>query len=774
MARSIQNICLIAAACLITSACTGIKYLPAGDKLYTGAGIKVESPDEMNKKTERSVRNMAQGAVRPKPNKAFLGMRPRIWMFEKAGEDPSGKIKKWLKKSGEPAVLLSNVKPDLTSAIIDARLFNTGFFNSLTEYNIIEKKHTAKIIYTSHVHEAYSINELQYSISDDSLSRRILEIKKKSLVKPGAGYNLALLKSERIRMDNSLKDNGYFYFNPDYLLFKADTSALDHTVTLVLTLKDSVPASALTVYRIRSVFIDQNYSLETESAGKMTDTVSYANNIFLGRESDMNIRPNVISKSVYLRKNEIYSRENHTVTLSRLMSMGNFKFIQIKFAESDTTAIGFLDVTILMTPMQKHNFRAEIELVSKSNNFAGPRLNLSILDRNTFRGAELFKLSFSGSFEAQLKREIKNAYSFSLNPQAELKLPFLLSPFKINSKSKSKSNMYVPYTRLLLSYNYLKRVDYFDLQTLEFLYGYKWKPDIRTEFEINPMHISYTSIANESDKFKELLASNYYLRKSYEEQFIAGGSFSYTYNEQVIPGKRVQHYLQGAAEIGGNLFSLAEMIAGNRISPDHPATIAGSIYSQYAKLSLDGRGYYQLLSKSKLALRVFAGVARPYGNSSTLPYVKQYFSGGPNSIRAFQINSLGPGSYQQDTDQAGFLQLGGDIKLEMNVEYRFTVYRFVKAALFADAGNIWLSKSNPSDAGSSFSFSGFADDLAVGAGIGLRIDVSFFVLRFDLAAPLRKPWLEQGHRWVTSQMRILDPAWRNDNLVLNVAIGYPF
>jgi outer membrane protein assembly factor BamA len=216
------------------------------------------------------------------------------------------------------------------------------------------------------------------------------------------------------------------------------------------------------------------------------------------------------------------------------------------------------------------------------------------------------------------------------------------------------------------------------------------------------------------------------------------------------------------------------MIAGNKISSDHPATIAGSVYSQYAKMSLDGRGYYNFINKNKLALRIFVGMASPYGNSSTLPYIKQFFSGGPNSVRAFQINSLGPGSYQQNTGQTGFLQLGGDVKLEMNVEYRFTVYRFVKAALFADAGNIWLSKSNSSDAGSSFSFSGFADDLAVGAGIGLRIDVSFFILRFDLGTPLRKPWLEQNHKWVANQMRFGDPTWRKDNLVLNVAIGYPF
>ncbi|MBN2172984.1 MAG: BamA/TamA family outer membrane protein [Bacteroidales bacterium] len=770
MSRSILNKCLIAIVCIISSACTGMRYLPEGDKLYTGAKVEVESQDELKNRETKAIRKMAKDAVRPKPNKTFMGMRPRIWMYEKAGEDPKGKIKKWLKKNGEPAVLLSNVKPGLTSEIIDAKLFNIGVFKSRTDYDIIGNKQTAKVIYTSRIHEPYFIKEILYSISDDSLSRRILEVKEKSHIKPGKDYKLERLKNERTRIDAALKDRGYFNFNPDYLLFKADTSGLNHTVSLNLTLKDSLPEGALTVYRIHNVFVDQNYSLDADPAEKKTDTIRFDNIIFLGQESDMNIRPNVISRSVYLRKNEIYSRKNHSITLSRLMSMGNFKFIQVKFADSDTTAPGFLNVTILMTPMQKHTFRAEIEMVSKSNNFMGPRMNLSVLDRNTFRGAELLDFSMTGSFEAQLNSKIKNSYSYSWNPRVELSLPLFLFPFLV----KGKSNIYVPKTRFLLSYNYLKRVDYFDMQTFEFLFGYKWKHNVRTEFEINPVHISYSSLFNETDKFKELLESNYYLRKSYEEQFISGGSLSFTYNDQMIPGKKIQNFFLGTAEIGGNVLSLAGIIAGNRISSDNPATIAGSVYSQYAKLSLDGRAYYKFTSKHKLALRVFTGIGIPYGNSSTLPYIKQFFSGGPNSIRAFQINSLGPGSYQQDTGQTGFLQLGGDIKLETNVEYRFTIYRFLKAALFADAGNVWLSKSNSSEKGSPFELAGFADDLAVGAGVGLRIDVSFFILRFDLAAPLRKPWLDHGHRWVGNQMSFGDPAWRKENLVLNVAIGYPF
>lgn len=768
MIRSGKNKYLLIFICLFFAACSGTRHLPPGEKLYTGAHIKLEAKDKIKKK--RFIKTTAEIALRPKPNKSFLGMRPKLWRYMKAGEDPKSKYKKWLKKTGEAPVLMSSIKPGVTSSIIDAKLFNIGIFKSFTEFKIVEKKYTVKVIYASHIHKPYTIDALFYSISDDSLSQLILTEKENSLIISGEDYNLDKLKAERVRIDGLLKNNGYFYFNPDYLLFKADTSDVNHNVKLKLTLKDSVPKNALTVYRINNVYIDQDYSLNDEAGKISKDTFRYQNNIFFGKETEMKIRPKVILRSVYLRKQEVYSRKNHNITLNRLMSMGNFKFVRIKFSGSDTSAAGYLDATILMTPMPKHTFRAELDLVSKSNNYMGPQMNLSYLNRNTFAGAELLNLTLAGSYEAQFSGKDKNLFSYSVSPQIELFFPRFLVPF-FNIKTNS---MYVPKTRFSLSYNYLKRVNYFDMRTFQFIYGFKWREDIRKEHELNPINISYTSIANKSAVFTELLASNPFLKKSYEEQFIAGGSYSFTYNEQVIPEKKMQYFFRLTTEVAGNAFSLVKSMAGEKISSDYPSTVIGSIYSQYAKLSLDGRGYYNFRDKNKLAIRIFAGVAKPYGNSSVLPYTKQFFSGGPNSIRAFHINSVGPGAYHQNIDNKGFLQLGGDIKLEANAEYRFTIFRFLKGALFADAGNIWLLKSNPADLVSPFSLSTFNKEIAVGAGFGLRIDVSFFILRFDFATPLRKPWLEENNRWVVNQMNFGDPSWRGENLILNVAIGYPF
>jgi len=769
MIRSMLNKYLLIIICLFMAACSGTKLLPKGEKLYTGAEIKLVSTDKSPFKIDKGfVKNIAKGSIRPLPNTSYLGMRPQVLMYLSAGTNPTGKFKKWLKKTGQAPVLMSSIKPQATAAIIDAKLFNIGIFNSMTEFSIVEKKHTATVVYTSYIHTRFKVKEVQYSISDDSISHIIHSASDMTVIKGGDDYNLDMLKAERIRIDALLKDRGYFYFNPDYLLFKADTSDVNRTITLKLTLKDSIPENAKIVYRIRNVFINQNYSLTEEPKDSTIDTLMVRRTVFLGKKDEQSINPRVIIRSIYLKKHQLYSRENHTITLNRLMSMGTFKFVQVKLSDSDTTATGYLDVTILLTPLPKYTFRAEMDIVSKSNNYTGPQLNLSLLNKNTFKGAELLNLTMAGSFEAQLGQN-NNLFSYSLNPQLELTFPRFLVPFDIKSRSR-----YNPSTRFLLSYNYIKRVNYFDMNTFQFVYGFKWKPSIRVEEEFNPVNVSYTTVGNKSTIFNDLLLANTFLEKSYEEQFIAGGNYSFTYNEQLLTAKKLQFYFHFTAESAGNIFSLASLIGGANISQYHPSKIVGSIYSQYAKVSVEGRAFYNFEDKNKIALRLFAGVADPYGNSSTMPYSEQFFSGGPNSIRAFQINSVGPGIYHQKDTTYEFLQLGGDIKLEMNAEYRFGIYKFLKGALFVDAGNVWLQKSNPSNIGTPFSFSSFLNEMAVGAGVGLRVDVSFFILRFDVAMPLREPWLSENQRWVTNKINFGSSSWRTQNLLLNIAIGYPF
>lgn len=221
-------------ACLLFAACSGTRHLPAGEKLYTGAKVKIEATEKVSKGFYKAI---AENAIRPKPNSSYFGMRPQLCLYMMAGENPKSKFKKWLQKTGEAPVLLSAVKPGATSAIIDAKLFNQGIFRSYTQFDIVEKKHTAKIIYTSYIHKPYIVKNLVYAISDDSISKLIIRDKENTLLKSGEEYSLETLKNERERIDALLKTQGYFYFNPDYLIFKADTTAVNDSINFKLTIK---------------------------------------------------------------------------------------------------------------------------------------------------------------------------------------------------------------------------------------------------------------------------------------------------------------------------------------------------------------------------------------------------------------------------------------------------------------------------------------------------------------------------------------------------------
>jgi outer membrane protein insertion porin family len=750
----------------LLASCSGTRFIPEGEKLYTGADIELQPTEKL--KHKKFIKNTAEQALQPKPNKGFLGMRPKLWIYFVSGDTSAKGIGKWFRdKLGEPPVYISTIKPDVTAKFIDAKLYNIGIFNSRTSYEIKQKKKTAEVEYLSFVHKQYEISKIIFPVEDDILNEFIKSSEKKSLLKSGDPYNLDVLKGERERIDLYLKDQGYFYFNPDYLLFKADTNETDKTINLALSVKPETPYQAMLIFRINNVYVDPFYTLENEEKTITRDTMIIDDVIFLEKPG---IRPKVILRSLFLRKDDTYSRKRHSMTLNRIMTMGNFRYANIKFEESDTLNPGFLDQYLLLTPMPKRTFRSELMMVSKSNDFVGPKVNINYRNRNALRGAELLNFIIGGSVETQFSGKYKNLYSYEINPKVEFFIPRFVVPFRI----KNPGSFYIPKTKISFSYNYLKRIDYFNLTSFQFTYGYMWKENIKKEHELNPISINFTSLSNISPQFNDVLSSNPYLKKSYEEQFIAGLFYSFTFNEQLVPTQKNQFYFNGTAELSGNTLSLINKIFNNeKASPENPQKFAGAVYSQFARFTIDLRNYFNFPRTNKFAVRFYTGLGKPYGNSSTLPYIKQFFSGGPSSIRAFQVNSVGPGTFSQE-DVDAFLETGGDIKLEGNAEYRFNIYNIFKGALFIDGGNTWLLKSIPDVASDPFSFKDFHKELAVGTGFGIRLDATFFVLRFDLAIPLRKPWLPEQKRWVIDQIKPGSPDWRRDNLVLNIAIGYPF
>jgi outer membrane protein insertion porin family len=361
----------------------------------------------------------------------------------------------------------------------------------------------------------------------------------------------------------------------------------------------------------------------------------------------------------------------------------------------------------------------------------------------------------------------------------------MIVPFNINYSGRK----YLPTTQVSIGSRVQQRIGFFRLNSFNMAYGYAWKENTLKTHEFYPVDINFVELGKTSPQFDELLNRNLYLKRSFENQFIPGARYSYTLNTQ-INEKRLDKFKERKFERSNVYFNAKIDVAGNLIhalqgkrfqqdSTNDQGTVLGSPYSQFTKGEVDGRHYLQISEKSKFVTRLNVGVGYAYGNSVTMPYIKQFAVGGSTSIRAFPARSLGPGTYNVRSDTHSenrtlFIDQRGDVKIEGNAEYRHDISNVIKGAVFVDAGNIWLLRNDPQRPGGKFEKTQFMKQLAVGSGLGLRFDFNFFVLRFDGAFPLRKPWYPDSHRWVFNQIDFGSRAWRRENLILNIAIGYPF
>ena len=449
--------------------------------------------------------------------------------------------------------------------------------------------------------------------------------------------------------------------------------------------------------------------------------------------------------------------------------------MNIRFNELDTVAnemgYGLLDADIFLSPLNKRSLRAELQAVSKSNGFAGPGIALTYNNRNIFHGGETFSLSGNFSYETQISRGADSGLSsIAGGLRADLVIPRLV-PF---SPSRFKYN--VPKTKISLGGDILKRSQLYTLTSVNATFGYTWNANKFVYHELNPINVTYVNLADTTQEFEDILTKNPFLRQSFEQQFIAGLNYGFTYSELGDEDKKSNPFFFSTnLDIAGNLLNL---VSGGK------QTVFGLEYAQYAKLDADIRYYFKWGEEQTFITRLYAGWGIPYGNSSTLPFVKQFFSGGPYSVRAFRIRSLGPGTFTSESDGAGsFFDQSGNLKLEANLEYRFPIFSYLKGAVFADAGNVWLtneleiSDDEPQetiDFNRELSTQGrfgkdWTKELGIGVGVGLRVDIQSFVIRLDLASPVQVPYFPEGQRIRTP---FFDGG--DNNLVWNFAIGYPF
>jgi outer membrane protein insertion porin family len=745
------------------SACNPARRLETGAVRYGGAEVSIEDPG--SRAETRAVQANLNALLRPTPPTNF-----ELWAHRLGQKEKQWFVDRYLaRRYGRAPVLTKDINPKRIASLMENRLENMGYFHYQVAFTWEpEKRRSQALTFTIKPGTPYRVAALfidSSSVPESFLLPLSLAMQRNPYGKSQL-YNLDLLKETRNQIDETLKNRGYYNFSPDYLIFKADTNHYqDRQMDLYLSIKPEVPEDAFKPHKIAQLMVRPGNPFNIRDEVQILDSALYEDAWFTGTEV---IHPKYLYPYIYTRPGLTFSQFRQNRTLNRMGQMGAFRFATIRYQkipseENDTIP---LRAELILSPLTKRAIGYEFQALSRSNNFLGPAVLLTYRNRNLFKGAELLQLSLKGSFETQVVGGRQTGLnSIEVGGEGELIFP-RITPFKVGILSRARYS--VPQTRIKLSYNLLNRVQFYNLTSLLLSYGYRWQSAPEVSHEWNPISINLVNAFNITPAFQQILNENPFLARSFEQQFILGSTYSIQYNTLVRERETHNYFALFNSDLSGLMVSGVEYLSGAE-----EASLFGLPFAQYARFDVDLRYYKRVGPQHKWIFRAFAGRAIPVGNTLSLPFIKQYFSGGPNSVRGFRIRSLGPGTYRSETqDISSFFDQSGDIRLEFNLEYRHPITGFFKGAAFIDAGNIWLVNDNPALPGGQIS-SDWYRELAMGIGYGLRIDLDFFVVRFDLATPLRKPFLPEGARWI-SAFQIGNRTWRRENLILNFAIGYPF
>ncbi|WP_158963022.1 translocation and assembly module lipoprotein TamL [Myroides fluvii] len=749
------------------SSCSSTKYIPEGEALYTKGIVEIEGT-ELGKSKKKEIEEALEVLLRPEPNSSFLGFRPKLF-FHNLGGDPAktSKVRRWMRNSlGEPPVLFSQVDLEHNQAILVNRMENDGYFNVRVQpdtLTINEKKKAAQ--YTINPGAQFTINEVTFLNDSTPLQQTIYEAGNRwTRLKKDKPYNLEQIKEERVRFDNYVKNKGYFYFSPNNLLVQVDSAVGNHKVNLFVKVKEDTPEMAKKAYTINKVYIFSDYSLaDTDIKRDIQTAQSYKGFEIVDPKNKFKSR--IYDRTVYLEEGELYNRNDHNLSLNRLVNLGVFKYVKNQFELADSIT-NKLDVYYFLTPDSPKSIRLELLGKTNSASYNGAELNVNWSHKNFLKGAELFSVSAYGGADFQMSSKNKGYNVYKGGLEASLTWPRLIAPGNFHSSSG-----YIPRTRAMIGGEYLERSQLYSLISFKGSWGYLWKENVRKEHQFNALEVNYVTPQNITDLYRETATGNPSLERVLDKQLIFGPTYTYTYTNTMNKYKKNTIYYRGGLDFSGNITGL---FMGADVEKDKEKAILGVPFSQYVKTEHDFRHYLKLGKTAQLVSRIHAGIGYAYGNSTNLPYTKQFYVGGSNSIRAFRARTLGPGNFDPNSFEAKFIpDQSGDMLLEFNFEYRKKLVSIIHGALFVDGGNIWNLNEVSDRPGGKIS-GDFYKEIALGAGAGLRFDITFLVVRFDFAFPLRVPYNEPGERWVVKDINFGNGKWRKDNLMFNLAIGYPF
>lgn len=763
-------------ACIILLAsCNSTRFVPEGKYLLNR--ISVRSDNKNLKREELKIH------VRQKENLRILG----VLKFHLGVYNLSSGTKEndWLKRVGEAPVLYDEFQTQKSKDQLQIFLKNKGYYNAVVKDSLVinQAKKKLNLIFDIKAGIPYRIRNYTYSIKDKSLQDIILKDSVNQLLKSNDIFDLDVLNAERQRIATHLKNRGYYKFSEEFVSFQADTNFYRHQVDLTMNVDDALlnndeaEVVAHQKYKIRNYLIYPDFKtvdLTGVQQEQKLDTLIDKDYSFIysGR---LKYRPILFYNLNRMKDSTWFCLQNAEKTYRALNRLKQFKLINISFAETNALAkdsIPLLECKMQLSPLPSQNFSIDVEGTNSSGNL-GVAGNLNYQQRNVFGGAEVLDIQLRGARERQQALQGNNRFNFNtqeLGFETSLTIPKFLSFINGNRRFSFQ----IPETRFSAGYNYQNRPDY--TRTITNLkFGYIWKTSEFIFHTLNLLDLNYVNLYKFNEAFINSIR-DLYIKSSFTDHLISASNYSWMYNTQNVNKRDDYKFFKLNIESAGNLLSIYSRLVNKAkiVDIDTITGIRNSYYevlntrfAQYLKGDFEYRYGHMIDKSSSVVGRAFFGIGVPFGNFNVLPFEKKYFTGGANGIRAWQVRSLGPGSYKAPSDV--YPNQSSDIKLEANLEYRFKFFWRMEGAFFLDAGNIWAINYKDNREGAVFKMDTFYKQIAVGSGFGLRFDFTYFLFRLDLGVKMRDPSLAAGKRFIPGNYQL-----SSDQFNLSFAIGYPF
>ena len=706
------------------------------------------------------------------PNNAFFGSSSLripfpsgLWVYN-ATVGKKSRFAKWIFNTfAATPVYISTVNPKTRALVAQNTLRNYGYFNGTVDYEVIPQKNPrkAKISYTVRPRQLFrldSIAYLHFPAAGDSLIQKTF---RQRTLFSGDPFSVINLDAERTRLYNLFRNSGYYYYKPEYITYRADTIQRPGFVQLQVVPASGIPASANRRYYIGHTTIH----LFNNETHRLTDTLQFRDYTLYynkGKKGKLPLRFGAIRRNLFYRKGMLYRQDVMSFVQQQLSGMDVFSTVNLKYTPRDTTMLNdTLDIEITGVLDKPYDGEFTTKVTSKSNGQIGPGLSFSMSKRNAFRGAEKLKFEVHGSYEWQTNSNVQgnssviNSYEYGTS--LTLDYPRLIFPGAHKFTRRAKTS-----TSFVLDATWMNRANYFGMVSLSARAAYTYQASPTIKHEIVPFRLDYDELLSTTPTFDSIMNVNQALYVSMRDQFIPSLRYTFTYSSP----RRARNPRSFIFEVkeSGNVTSGIYALFGKSFN-QKDKKLFNVPFAQYVRLSAEYREEFRLSPRTSIATRIGTGVIFSYGNSTAAPYNDLFSVGGANSIRAFTVRGVGPGSYTPGNSAYSYIDQMGDFKVELNAEYRFPIVSMLYGAVFLDAGNVWLMDRDPNRPGGTFDISRFGKDLALGTGFGIRCDLDFLVLRFDIGVGLHAPY-DTGKSGYYNM-----PKFKN-SLGYHFAVGYPF